>query len=129
VQYWAELTQLAGAGLATFLATWLALVRPLAGKVKHSSSPEALEAIRAGLREAERELDRAVERLEAVEREAHRTAQALDRIEQKMGRTVTAEEFGTYTQAIQQSLQALAEKLGHATGSIEAWARSQMGGR
>ena len=35
-----------GAGLASFVATWLALVRPMGAKLKEMASPEDVKALR-----------------------------------------------------------------------------------
>jgi predicted nucleic acid-binding Zn-ribbon protein len=119
-----------GGAAASFLATYVALVRPLAGKIKkNASAPEDIQAIRALLEELKAELGKALTRIERMERDAERAAQAIDKVEEKQGRTVSQEEFATYAQSMQQSLQGLVEKLGHATGTIEAWVRQQPGGR
>jgi chromosome segregation ATPase len=92
---------------------------------KHSTNPEDIQAIRATVDELKGELGKACTKLERLERDLDRAAEAIDKLEEKQGRTVTQEEFATYAQTMQQSLQGLVEKLGHATGTIEAWVRQQ----
>lgn len=118
-----------GGGLASFLATYVTLVRPLAGKVrKHASAPEDIQAIRAQVEGLTAEFGKACTRLERAERDLADAAKAIDKLEEKQARTVSQEEFGTYAQTMQQSMQGLVEKLGHATGTIEAWVRQQSRG-
>ena len=119
-----------GAAASSFAATWLALIRPLAGKVrKHSVYPEDIQAIRSLVDELRAELVKVCTRLERMERDAHDADRKIDKLEEKQGRTVSQDEFSTYASTMQQSLQGLIEKLGHATGTIEAWVRQQPGGR
>jgi septal ring factor EnvC (AmiA/AmiB activator) len=124
VDYLQELGQVAGGAVAAFVTTWLALVRPLAGKVKQAPNLAALSDLQKELQGCKSQLDLAVQRLGTLESRVQELGRDVDRVEQKLGRTITNEEFQTYTQAMQTSLQSLAEKLGHATGSIEAWVRA-----
>jgi chromosome segregation ATPase len=126
-----------GTAFAAFLASWAGLVRPLDRKLKMQGAlGQDIEAIR---REQEQERTRAAKQAEQLVklqaqlescREAQgKLEQAAEKIQERLGRTVTEEEFATYTQAMNQNVQTLVEKLGNATGAIEAWYRGQSAGR
>jgi len=53
----------------------------------------------------------------------------LEKAEDKAGRAVTEDEFEAYTSTTNKNVQSLTEKLGSATGAIEAWYRLQNAGR
>jgi len=126
----ADLGVALGSAAASFLASYVALVRPLAGKVKRvQADPEDIQAIRAVLEEARAELGKFSTRIDRLERDQSLSSQDIDKLQERQGRTVSQEEFATYAQTMQQSLQGLVEKLGHATGTIEAWVRQQPGAR
>jgi hypothetical protein len=102
-----------GAAAATAAAVWGALVRPMRRQLN-----EATEAARAP--------DPKVAVLESKLAEALRR---LDKIEDRTNKSVTDDEFEAYTSTTNKSVQALTEKIGSATGAIEAWYRLNNQGR
>ena len=65
------------------------------------------------------------QRLTAIEQDMTEIKEAMRRLEDRSARTVSDEEFATYTSHTSAAVTALTEKIGHATGAIEAWYRSQ----
>jgi predicted RNase H-like nuclease (RuvC/YqgF family) len=126
-----------GSAVAAFAVTWAALVRPLDRKVKRQAgSAEDIEAIKREQEHARKqaakqreELVKLAAHLEACQRAQGKLEEATEKIQERLSRTVTEDEFAAYTVAMNQSMQTLVEKLGNATGAIEAWYRSQSGGR
>jgi len=100
-----------GTAAASFFATWAALVRPL--KRQLDASDSALVP----------KLDLVLHRLEALEREHLRINEKLASFEQRLAHLVTDEEFAVYTRHTTSALAGLTEKVGHATGALEAWSR------
>lgn len=65
------------------------------------------------------------QRLDAVQQDIGEIKDTLKRFEERVARSVSDEEFSTYTSHTSAAVTALTEKIGHATGAIEAWYRSQ----
>lgn len=53
----------------------------------------------------------------------------LEKTEDRASKSVTDDEFEAYTSTTNKNVQALTEKIGSATGAIEAWYRLQNQGR
>jgi hypothetical protein len=69
------------------------------------------------------------QRLDAIQREVAETKDAVKRLEDRAAHFVSDEEFQTYTNRTSAAVTALTEKVGHATGAIEAWYRSSQRSR
>jgi hypothetical protein len=112
-----ELGQLVGAALGSAMATagavWGALVRPMQKKLSEASEAAKVQ---------DPEIPLLRQRVAELERR-------LEKTEDKANRAVTEDEFEAYTSTTNKNVQALTEKIGSATGSIEAWYRLQSGGR
>jgi len=65
------------------------------------------------------------QRLDGVQKDVAEVRDAVKRMEDRVARSVSDEEFSSYTQQTSAAVTALTEKVGHATGAIEAWYRSQ----
>ena len=65
------------------------------------------------------------QRLDGVQKDVAEVRDAVKRMEEHVARSVSDEEFSSYTQQTSAAVTALTEKVGHATGAIEAWYRSQ----
>jgi hypothetical protein len=64
------------------------------------------------------------QRLESIQKELGEVRDAIRRLEERAAHSVSDEEFSTYTTQTSAAVTALTEKVGHATGAIEAWYRS-----
>ena len=64
------------------------------------------------------------QRLETLQKEVGDIRDAVRRLEDRAAHTVSDEEFSVYTTQTSTAVTALTEKVGHATGAIEAWYRS-----
>jgi len=65
------------------------------------------------------------QRLDGLHKDVTETRDAVRRLEERVSRSVSDDEFATYTSQTSAAVTALTEKVGHATGAIEAWYRSQ----
>lgn len=65
------------------------------------------------------------QRLDAIQQDVSEINSSVKRLEDRVSRSVSDEEFSTYTSHTSAAVTALTEKIGHATGAIEAWYRSQ----
>jgi hypothetical protein len=64
-----------------------------------------------------------VELKRRLDRDLADLKQRLDKSEERAAKAVTDDEFEAYTTTTNKSVQALTEKIGSATGAIEAWYR------
>jgi len=132
-----EIAKTLAPAAAAFIASWLGLVRPLAGRVKREAASFVdIEAIKREQAKAQGEVARAREEavklraeVEGMGRDVCKMDQAVEKLKESQGKNVTEEEFAAYSSTMSQNLQTLVERLGNATGAIEAWYRSQGGGR
>lgn len=125
-----------GAAGASFLGTWVALVRPAKNDV---SDLRRLTARHTDLEALKKELG---EKLEALKkehtdlRESHSVlesrvdqgsdsttsnSQKIDKLADRVRECVTLEEFHTHTQETSRSVQTLTEKVGAVVGAVNAW--------
>ena len=132
-----EIAKTLAPAAAAFIASWLGLVRPLAGRVKREAASFVdIEAIKREQAKAQEEVARAREEavklraeVEGMGRDVCKMDQAVEKLKESQGKNVTEEEFAAYSSTMSQNLQTLVERLGNATGAIEAWYRSQGGVR
>lgn len=113
-----------GAAAATAGAVWGALVRPM-----HRRLNEATEAARAPDPELAILRQRLADVLDRLDKFEERSVRRLEKVEERSANSVTDDEFEAYTNTTNKSVQALTEKIGSATGAIEAWYRLQNQGR
>lgn len=120
----AQLGTLIGTGVATFLATWAGLVRPLKNR---SADPKQVAAIGRKLDDLREELagckqsvTRLDTRAEGHEKSRESVDRRIERLEERLARTVTDEEFAAYTQQTTTSVNGLTERVGRAIGAIDA---------
>ncbi len=64
------------------------------------------------------------QRLDTIQRDITETKDTLKRLEERAAHSVSYQEFAAYTTQTSAAVTALTEKVGHATGAIEAWYRS-----
>lgn len=64
------------------------------------------------------------QRLDTIQRDVAEAKDTLKRLEERAAHSVSDEEFAAYTTQTSAAVTALTEKVGHATGAIEAWYRS-----
>lgn len=112
-----ELAQMIGSALGSAAATagavWGALVRPMQKQLAEASDAAKAQDPKVPLFE---------QKLAELERR-------LEKAEDKASRAVTEDEFEAYTSTTNKNVQGLTEKIGSATGAIEAWYRLQNAGR
>ena len=65
------------------------------------------------------------QRLDTIESDVKELKEMVKRSDERLARCVSDEEFSTYTAQTSAAVTALTEKVGHATGAIESWYRSQ----
>lgn len=103
-----DIGKILGAAGAGFAASWASLP----GRVKKEiAEDESLALLR--------------QRVDALQKDLGDARETIKRLEERTSRSVSDEEFGTYTAHTSAAVTALTEKIGHATGAIEAWYRSQ----
>ncbi len=122
-----------GAGAASFTAVWKLLVVPAREKAEESAfDKEKLEEIRRELEAfrgkaeskrgtSDREHAVLVERVEGIVRDLTSIKELVQQIQLRMSTFVTDEEWQAGQQQLQQSVNALTEKVGRTVGAIEAW--------
>jgi cell division septum initiation protein DivIVA len=103
-----EIGKLVGAAAAGFAASLAAMPQRMK---KEIAEDESLALVR--------------QRLDALQKEVTEVRDAVKRMEERVARSVSDEEFSAYTSQTSAAVTALTEKVGHATGAIEAWYRSQ----
>lgn len=91
-----------GTGIATFLAAWVALFKPLRRKMDEPAGEVAL------LRQ----------RIDALEKKT-------EKMDEKVSKAVLDEEFAAYSSHTTQAVTGLTEKVGRVTGAIEAWQQTR----
>jgi hypothetical protein len=114
-----------GAGLATFLATYLGPIRSLERKVAASRGTDDLKPLWDRIDEHAKSTTSLEERAKHLHEGQERHEQGLNGIQEALRHCVTDEEFGAYTQTTNANVQSIGEKLAHATGAMEAWVRTQ----
>jgi chromosome segregation ATPase len=132
-----DIAKLVGTAAGAFVTAWLGLVRPLDKKLRKAmASPDDIAGLRTSLDKVVAELQDISTRIARIEERANdsrsklvEACQDVKNLQEKLGRTVTDEEFASYVQATAAEVRALSERLGQATGAIEAWSRAQSGGR
>lgn len=102
-----DLGQLIGAAGAGFAASWAALPARLK---KEIAGDESLALLR--------------QRVDGIDKTVTDIKDSVKRLEERVAHAVSDEEFGSYTQHTSQALHSLTEKVGHATGAIESWYRT-----
>lgn len=124
---------IAGGGAASFAAVWKFLVVPARQEAEESAFDAAkLEKIREeflafrsrmdGKRGvADREHAVLTERVEGLVRSVGEVKEQVERLQSKMSSFVTDEEWQAGQGQLQQSVNALTEKVGRTVGAIEAW--------
>lgn len=105
----ATLGAMLGSALASFVAAWAALVRPLKQQIDSSDPAPKLDLI--------------LHRLTALEANQQSIFDRLASLDQRMAHLVTDEEFAVYTRHATDAIAGLTEKVGRATGALEAWSR------
>jgi len=106
-----EIAKLLGAAAAGAAAGFAGLAK-VPGKIKKGiAEDESLALLR--------------QRLDDVQKDVTEIKDSVKRLEDRVSRSVSDEEFSTYTSHTSAAVTALTEKIGHATGAIEAWYRSQ----
>lgn len=122
-----------GAGAASFTAVWKLLVVPAREKAEESAfDKEKLEEISQKLEAfrgkaeskrgiSDREHAVLVERVEGIVRDLSSIKELVQQIQTRMSTFVTDEEWQAGQQQLQQSVNALTEKVGRTVGAIEAW--------
>lgn len=122
-----------GAGAASFTAVWKLLVVPARKEAEDSAfDQEKLEVIRVELQNfkskiegkrgvADREHAVLSERVEGLGRTLSEAKEQIERLQAKMSSFVTDEEWQAGQGQLQQSVNALTEKVGRTVGAIEAW--------
>ncbi len=107
-----ELGKLLGAAAAGALGGFAGLSSKIPDRVKKGiAEDESLALLR--------------QRLDDIKRDVEETKESLKRLEERAARFISDEEFSTYTAQTSAAVTALTEKVGHATGAIESWYRSQ----
>jgi hypothetical protein len=106
-----EIAKLLGAAAAGAAAGFAGLAK-VPGKIKKGiAEDESLALLR--------------QRLDTLQQDMSEIKDAQKRLEERVARSVSDEEFSTYTAHTSAAVTALTEKVGHATGAIEAWYRGQ----
>ena len=106
-----EIARLLGAAAAGAAAGFAGLSR-VPGRIKKTiAEDESLALLR--------------QRLDAIQQDIAEIKEDIQRLEDRGVHSVSDEEFSTYTAHTSAAVTALTEKIGHATGAIEAWYRSQ----
>lgn len=122
-----------GSAAASYVAAWQLLVKPQEKKL----DKKLVDAVpdQSVLATQIKNLESGVDDLEAVVKEhkqslekqiddnARRLEQRVNRAEDNIGKMVTTEEFSAQVQITTKSVEGLTEKVGNATGAIEAWTR------
>ena len=119
-----------GAALASFITTWLALVRPMSAKLKDLASPEDISRLVGAHKEDLKEVWKVLDelrksaathdaKLEEAARFEERVLSVQRDVEDRMRALVTDEEFSAYTAATNENVRLLTEKLGRATGKMD----------
>lgn len=119
----AELAISIGTGLgacgATFWATWAKLVKPLSQRVedhaKATVAPEDFQTVRDDARSA-------AQALTTLQKDMTEVKDALKDLAESLRHCVTDDEFASYTGQTTGLINGLTEKVGRATGVLEAWA-------
>lgn len=106
-----EIAKLLGAAAAGAIAGFAGLAKVPGQVRKGIAEDESLALLR--------------QRLDAIQRDVAEAKEDVKRLEERVARSVSDEEFSTYTSHTSAAVTALTEKIGHATGAIEAWYRSQ----
>lgn len=105
-----------GAGLASFLATWAGLIRPMKKQLS-----EAQQAVA----ETPPVVSTAITRLESAgedhEKRLEEMGRRFERLEVRLSETVTADSFAAYTGQTTREVSTLTEKVGRLAGIIETW--------
>ena len=123
-----------GTGAATFVGTWITLLRPLSKRVNEVESTNVSSSSIADIRTDVIEIrqENAGNRLTKVETQHHGIEETLKQINERLLRietnqraAVTDEEFGTYVAETTKTVNQLTEKVGRAIGIIESWGRSR----
>jgi Mg2+ and Co2+ transporter CorA len=110
------LTQAMGmllSAVATFLATWLSLVRPLKASLAGTPSTDQH-------RKVESKVARHEERIAAMTQALAELRESLKRLEERCNRAVTDDEFAVYMRGTTDAINTLTEKVGRAAGILEA---------
>lgn len=119
-----EVAKLLGTGLATFGATWAALVRPMRSRAADPGHVKTLglklDELRNSVDELKTVLVRVETRAEGQEKAAKNTDRKVEKLEERLARTVTDEEFGAYTQQTTNAINGLTERVGRAIGALDA---------
>lgn len=120
-----EIGKMAGAAVAGFMASMAAA--PLRVKKQLAERDVGVAVLQERLKKLEEDESLAVlrQRVDGMQKEVTDVRDLLKRLEERASRSVSDEEFSTYTAQTGAAVTALTEKVGHATGAIEAWYRSQ----
>lgn len=106
----ATLGAAAGSFVTAVGVTWAALVRPLQKKVAEQPGKEVTLDV-GELKQKLRDLERRIETME----------KAQEKVNERLRHVVTDDEFQTYVQSTNTSIQGMTEKIGQARGAIELW--------
>lgn len=102
-----DLGQVLGAAAAGFAASWAALPARLK---KEIAGDESLALVR--------------QKLDGIDKTVTEVKESVKRMEDRVARAVSDEEFAAYTSHTSEAIHSLTEKVGHATGAIESWYRT-----
>jgi ABC-type transporter MlaC component len=106
-----EIAKLLGAAAAGAVAGFAGYAK-VPGKIKKGiAEDESLALLR--------------QRIDDIQKDVAEIKDTQKRLDERVARSVSDEEFSTYTAHTSAAVTALTEKIGHATGAIEAWYRSQ----
>ena len=120
-----------GTGLATYVATWATQMRPLNRRLSARDvslddiAATAKAAVADELTKLRDDITKLTERSNACAAEHKRHEEAIQRVVDQLQECVKDEEFQAYVATTTGNVQLIGEKLAHATGTMEAWVRSQ----
>jgi methyl-accepting chemotaxis protein len=115
-----EAAKFAGAIITAVVGSYAALFRQLKSRASTEDDlRRQMEAQKAELKDdVQRQLD---DLKEELHRSTDELKDAVKRLAERSARLVDAEEFAAYTHHTSDAISKLSEKVGRATGALEAW--------
>lgn len=111
-----------GAAGATFWATWAKLIKPLSTRVEEHAKVTVSAEDFQKVRDASQANTQAVQ---ALQKDLEEIKQTQRDITEQLRHCVTDDEFASYTGQTTGLINGLTEKVGRATGVLEAWTQNR----